>query len=222
MKKNRATRRRGAGRLSAEEAAKLGDRLLDAAEELFAQKGFKDVTMDEIARKAGSSTQTIYSRYPGKAEMLEAVVSRVVQRTVAAHSAATSSDPRAAPPRAYLTSLGDQIVRSINSDGGGLTRLAFAEAHRFPELRRLADDAFGRGAGLISRALEAWASESVLSPATDPDLTAGICLSMMSDRARVRAAFGDAFSEEEAGAYIGEAVEIFLNGVAGGEKRSVR
>src|SRR5262249_29065394 len=94
MAKNK-TKGRGAGRLPAEEAAKLGDRLLDAAQELFIEKGFTNTTMDEIARRAGSSTQTIYSRFSGKSEVLQAVVMRLGDRMPAvAHIHARDTEPK--------------------------------------------------------------------------------------------------------------------------------
>src|SRR5262245_47968402 len=115
MTKNQSVRRRGAGRLSAEESAKVGDRLLDAAQALFIEKGFANTTMDDIARGAGSSTQTIYTRFASKTEMLEAVARRVVETTVSAHQAATSTDPGDVAPRDYLVSLGVQVTGTLTS-----------------------------------------------------------------------------------------------------------
>jgi AcrR family transcriptional regulator len=204
--------RRGAGRLSAEESAKLGDRLLDAAQSLFVERGFATATMDEIARRAGSSTQTIYTRFANKAEMLEAVARRTVERTVAAHATATSVDPTHIAPRDYLISLGSQIVATLSHDAVGLTRLAFAEAYRSPEIQKQAQLGYARGVGLIRNALEQWRKSGVLSPKGDLDRMALICLSMMTDRARIGAVIGDAMSEAEARAYVEQAVEIFLGG----------
>src|SRR5690242_7696189 len=103
--KTRRKQRRGAGRLPAEDAAKLNDRLLDAAQELFTTKGFNQTTMDEIARLAGSSTQTIYARFPNKMEMLEAVVRRVVDTSFTGQLAETVTHPRDVPPRTFLIAM---------------------------------------------------------------------------------------------------------------------
>src|SRR5689334_6638391 len=65
--------RNGPGRLSAEDAAALPDRLLDAAFELFSAQGYAGTSMEEIAKKAGASTKTLYGRYAGKAELLKGV-----------------------------------------------------------------------------------------------------------------------------------------------------
>ena len=48
----------------------LGGRLLAAATEVFAEKGYAGAGVAEIARRAGVTTGAIYSRYRGKAELL--------------------------------------------------------------------------------------------------------------------------------------------------------
>ena len=85
----------GPGRLSAEAAAAVPDRLMDAAFGLFSRQGYADTSMEEIARTANASTKTIYSRYANKAELLKAVVQRIITRAMAAHAA----EPRPIPLR---------------------------------------------------------------------------------------------------------------------------
>lgn len=48
----------------------LGARLLEAAAEVFAERGYDKAGVAEIARRAGATTGAIYARYPGKAELL--------------------------------------------------------------------------------------------------------------------------------------------------------
>ncbi len=48
----------------------LGQRLLAAAAEVFAERGYDKAGVAEIARRAGVTTGAIYARYPGKAELL--------------------------------------------------------------------------------------------------------------------------------------------------------
>jgi len=105
VKKKGAQRRGGPGRLSADDAAKLPDRLLDAALALFNEQTFADTTMGQIARRAGTSTKTLYARYSDKAELVEAVVNRIIQRSLAAHATVVSLDPRQANPHSFIISL---------------------------------------------------------------------------------------------------------------------
>ena len=67
MARKKTTKARGGpGRLSAEDAALLPDRLLDAALELFNERTYAEATMEQIARRAGASTTTLYARYADK------------------------------------------------------------------------------------------------------------------------------------------------------------
>jgi AcrR family transcriptional regulator len=211
MKKTAEAARRGAGRLGAQDAAKLNDRLLDAAQSLFSDKGFALTTMDEVARKAGSSTQTIYSRFPSKAELLEAVARRIIETTVARHIEATPN-PKGVDPRAYLIGLGSRVVSTLSGEAAGLTRLSIGEGHRSAELRRLTALGFGRGAGLIEAALKQWRDAGVLKPKGDLARASRICLSMITDRPRIQAALGEPMPAKEARAHVEQAVDIFLTG----------
>ncbi len=60
--------------IQTDEACRPGDglthRLLHAAAEVFAEKGYERAGVAEIARRAGVTTGAIYSRYGGKAELL--------------------------------------------------------------------------------------------------------------------------------------------------------
>ncbi len=49
--------------------------IVSTAQELFAEKGIESATMDEIAKRAQYSKRTLYSYFPGKQAILEALVS---------------------------------------------------------------------------------------------------------------------------------------------------
>lgn len=53
-------------------------RIAEAAEQLFAAKGFAAVTMQQIARNAGVSLATVYIYFPGKAVIVDALAEEVV------------------------------------------------------------------------------------------------------------------------------------------------
>lgn len=54
------------------------ERLLDSAEALIAEKGFNDVPVAEIARRAGFSVGAFYSRFPDKDALLHCLEERFV------------------------------------------------------------------------------------------------------------------------------------------------
>lgn len=54
------------------------ERILQAAEEEFAEKGFAGVRIDEIARAAGANKQLIYYYFGSKAKLYDAVLERMI------------------------------------------------------------------------------------------------------------------------------------------------
>lgn len=201
---------KGPGRLSAVEAANLPDRLLDAALAAFSTKGYEGSTMEQIANAAGASTKTLYARYANKAELMQAVVRRVVERTLA--NAIGNIDPRGVEPRVFLMAMLTGVSNEINLRVG-LNRLAFAEAHRHQELANFYANVINRGIGIIKGALDAWVATGVLPPIADSRMAATICLSMTTDRPRIRAVLGVPMTREEVAAYVGAAVDLFLKGL---------
>ncbi|MEE2691568.1 MAG: TetR/AcrR family transcriptional regulator [Pseudomonadota bacterium] len=204
--------RPGPGRLTAEAAAELPGRLLDAAFELFTERGYAGTTMEQIARRAGASTKTIYARYSGKEDILQAVVRRIVERTVAAHGEAVTLDPSGVDPRRYLKELCAQIATRIATEAAGLNRLALAEGHMVPALKRLHAEAVARGTALIRAALEQWRDEGLLPRLDQPERAAALCLSMTTDPTRIRTSLGAPPSRKEIEAHVDYAVDLFLRG----------
>jgi AcrR family transcriptional regulator len=51
-----------------------GQRIVEAARAHFFCHGFRSVTMDELAEELGISKKTLYAHFPGKIELLEAVL----------------------------------------------------------------------------------------------------------------------------------------------------
>lgn len=56
--------------------AQTQTRLLDAAEALFAEKGFHAASLDEIAERAGYTRGALYWNFAGKDELFHAVIER--------------------------------------------------------------------------------------------------------------------------------------------------
>jgi AcrR family transcriptional regulator len=56
------------------------DRILNAAEDLFLQRGLRATTMEGIAKAAGVAKPTLYDRFPDKETVFKAGVARVMAR----------------------------------------------------------------------------------------------------------------------------------------------
>jgi len=59
------------------------ERILDAAEQLVAEKGFEDATVAEVVRRAGSSVGAFYSRFRDKEGLLYALYDRYLEQAIA-------------------------------------------------------------------------------------------------------------------------------------------
>lgn len=53
--------------------------ILNAAAQLFAQKGFEQPTMDEMAAAAGVQKATLYAYFDGKSALVDAVIDKLLQ-----------------------------------------------------------------------------------------------------------------------------------------------
>src|SRR5271165_7191068 len=148
MAKNKGPKR---GRPSRDLAGDVQARILDAAQELFLEKGFRSTSIDEIAEMAPASKPTIYAHFPGKEALFTAVVGRTINELTDFEGFA----PQGRTVEDKLTSLAREIVERFIEDTLDLTRATIAEAKRFPELsRNVHDAARDRAAGAVSRLLD--------------------------------------------------------------------
>lgn len=67
--------------------------MLDAAEEVFTQRGFQRASMEEIARRSGITKALLYQYFGSKEGLCEATVDRGVARLFAALEGATAAAP---------------------------------------------------------------------------------------------------------------------------------
>jgi AcrR family transcriptional regulator len=58
------------------------DRLVEAARELFIEKGYAGTTVHEVARRAGFTTGALYAQFGGKEELLSAAMADAIGGSV--------------------------------------------------------------------------------------------------------------------------------------------
>jgi AcrR family transcriptional regulator len=68
------------------------ERILDAALELSAASGIRNLTVDDVARRAGVGRMTVYRRFGDKAKLLEALAVREGRRCLAELDAVSPAD----------------------------------------------------------------------------------------------------------------------------------
>jgi AcrR family transcriptional regulator len=72
-------------------------RIVDAARAHFFSHGFRSVTMDDLAEELGISKKTLYAHFPGKFDLLEAVLAAKLAAVEATLKQVTRSHPRDFP-----------------------------------------------------------------------------------------------------------------------------
>ena len=134
MKKTSSPKR---GRPPKDLAGDVQARILDAAQQLFLEKGYRSASIDDISEMAPASKPTIYAHFPGK----EALFAAVVARTISGLTDFEGFAPQGRTLHDKLMSLGTAIVERLIEESLGMVRATIAEAQRFPELSRNVHDA---------------------------------------------------------------------------------
>ncbi len=103
--------------------------ILDAAVELFLEKGFAKTTMGEINVKAGCSKRTLYSYFSSKDELfVESVISHLEEYLK--DIASTLYDPQADLKTVLHKLVGDSLRIGYSPGMVAFRRMAIAEAER--------------------------------------------------------------------------------------------
>lgn len=107
--------------------------LLDAALDLFVEKGFAATRSEEVARRAGVSKGTLYLYYPSKEELLKAVIEQRLSNEIAA-GAKTVAEHTGNCAELLTNVLSAWWERVFNSPASGVFKLIITEVRNFPDI----------------------------------------------------------------------------------------
>lgn len=146
-------------------------KLIAAAGEVFAAKGYDGAGVAEIARRAGYTTGAIYGRFTGKAELLQAAIR---SRSNNELDVLFNQHQFTGKVTDILTTVGSHLV--THDDGNsGLLLEAFVAARRDPDVRRMMQDALDlRSDRLADLVAEAQATGAI-DPALDAEAVVRFC-----------------------------------------------
>lgn len=219
----RARPTRGRGRLSAAETERLEAHLLDDAQRLFLVQGYARTTMDAIARDAGVTRKTLYARYANKAEVLAAVVDRLLDAGLAASPAPDAPRDAASSPRTQLRQLARELAQmSSGPQVAGLNRLALAEAVQVPELARLFARLYERAVNHVAGVLARLQAEGHLPRLGDERMAATLFIEASASVPRLRAMLGQPLSNAQIEAQATAAADWVLAACGGPLERNGR
>lgn len=145
--------------------------LLDAAIDLFVERGYAATRLEDVARRAGVSKGTLYLYYENKEELFKAVVrSSIVPVIGDAETSVAEFDGHSADLlRQLILSWWQRLGATKVS---GIIKLVMAEADNFPELACFyQEEVISRGTRAMSSMLERGIARGEFRPINVPMMT---------------------------------------------------
>ena len=115
--------------------AQRRDAILDAATAILREKGYRDTTMLDIARRVSASKETLYAWFGSKSGLFQAVIRRNADTVRTVLEAHLDGD---APVAEALADVGRALAGLLLGDGAvAINRAAISEARSEPVLARI-------------------------------------------------------------------------------------
>jgi TetR/AcrR family transcriptional regulator len=144
--------------------------LLDAALDLFVEKGFAATRSEEVAARAGVSKGTLFLYFPSKEELFKAVVreNMVRHQTEGAEEIARFEGPTAELLKHLML---EWWRRYGATKASGISKLVMSEANNFPDLARFfQEEVVTPGHAMVRSVLQRGIESGEFRP-VDMDLT---------------------------------------------------
>lgn len=121
------------------------NQILDIAAEVLAERGYRDTSMLEVARRASASKETLYAWFGDKEGLFEAIIHRNAESVRVVLDGHLEGD---APVNQVLTEFGQALAGLLlGESAAAVNRAAISEAYSSPSLARSLNE-LGREATL--------------------------------------------------------------------------
>jgi AcrR family transcriptional regulator len=129
--------------------------IVQAALQVFAEKGFAAAKLDDIARRAGVSKGALYLYFETKQDLFRAVVDQAIAPNLQVVFAMIAAHPGPFPD--LLRAIAERMSALITTlPVGGVLKMVIGEAGNFPELARVwHDDLVAHALGALTKAIRA-------------------------------------------------------------------
>ena len=188
--------------------------ILDAALDLFVEKGFAATRLEDVAQRAGVSKGTVYLYFDSKEDLFKSVIRSGMVRAIEEAEQMVSG---------YEGSSAD-LLRQIFAGwwqhiGGtklsGIPKLMISESQNFPELARFYyEEVIQRGSRLFARALERGVERGEFRPVNIDyavrALIAPLIMRALLEHSFLRCAGPD---HVDAPAYFAHTLDLMLDGL---------
>jgi len=151
------------------------ERLIAAAAEVFAEKGYDRAGVQEIARRAGLTTGAIYGRFTGKADLLQAAIEAHTTHELDELFAQHRFDGHASE---ILRTVGSHLVtprEDCADEEGALLLEAFVAARRDREVRDSILQVLEERAASLAELVEAAKTDGSIDAGLDTQSLVAFC-----------------------------------------------
>lgn len=113
-------------------AAETGQRIIQAAVDLYMERWLEDLTLDEVAARAGVTVQTVLRRFGSKAGLIQAAGETLYQQVISQRGQAPVGDIAGAVANLmnHYEAVGDLAIRTLAQEPRHEVLRAFAEQGR--------------------------------------------------------------------------------------------
>ncbi len=190
--------------------------VLDAATEIFLERGFGAASMDAVAQRAGVSKATVYKHFGSKEQLFGAIVEARCRELLAP---LVIPEIRENDPQSTLRAIAERFMDLILDDRAlAFYRVVIAQSVRFPELARAF---YENGPGRAIKSLADYLAEENARgrlAVSDPIRAAEQFFSLLSGYVHVRALLGmEPYRQApDLDGHIAGAVETFLRAFKAG------
>lgn len=140
----------------------VGERLIDAAAEIFARDGYDGARIQDIVRTAGLTTGAVYGRFTGKSELMHRAV-------------VTRATPQVQFSSAGVGKVADLVAMSVQQVAPGLSEReallleTYVAARREPGVADAVADADARWKDAVAPLVDAALADGTIADDIDPD-----------------------------------------------------
>jgi AcrR family transcriptional regulator len=190
------------------------ERFLDAATEVFSEKGYQHARLSEIVARAGGSLATLYRVFGDKEGLARAIIQRGLDDLDVRMESLSLSG---LPPEEALSRAAEQIARHMTSTHALVVhRIAIGEGQSFPDLR---DWFFNHGVEWVRNNLAEYFEQETaagrLSIACPKTAASQFFMMVFGDLViRISSGYERDPDPETLREYVRSAVDLFLRGAS--------
>lgn len=193
------------------------DTILDAAIEIFSEKGLDGANVEDIAQAAGIGKGTIYLYFKSKGEIFDAIIAEhsalpLIANLMEATKAPTES--ASFPLQSLLEQMGNNFL-STTDKYYPLFRLLLTDAHRFPvQAEHVYNNLILKANQMFAEFLSAQVKAGEIKTLDSPLITARCFIGMLIIYVLSQEMLGGKkFTPIKRSEWVKEAVRLFMEGV---------